>query len=102
MGDAKFAEEEKIRLATEEVEVAGSLLKIRTATQAAQKEYEQYENWVKFINCEDRSDPNEEKDITRQLSKFEIDKIEEKLVIEPLLSACQDAESLNNELLIIQ
>ena len=100
--DAKFAEEEKIRLATEEVEVAGSLLKIRSATQAAQKDYEQYENWLKFISCEDKSDPNEEKDITRQLSKFEIEKVEEKLVVEPLLTACQEAESLNNELLIIR
>lgn len=100
--DAKFAEEEKIRLATEEVEVAGTLLKIRTATQAAQKEYESYDSWLRFISCGDKSDPNEEKDITRQLSKFETDGIEEKLEIEPILIASQDAENLNNELLVIR
>lgn len=100
--DAKFAEEEKVRLATEEVEIAGSLLKIRTATLAASKDYEHNEHWQRFVSCDDKADPNEEKDITRVISKFEEEIIPKKLEIENLLKSCQDAEDLNNELLIMK
>lgn len=100
--DAKFAEEEKVRLATEETEIAGSLLKIRTATIAESKDYEQNEHWQRFVSCEDKADPNEEKDITRVLSKFEEEIIPKKLEIENLLKSCQDAEDLNNELLVMK
>jgi hypothetical protein len=89
-------------LATEEVEVAGALLKIRTATLGATKEYEHNENWKRFVSCEDKADVNEEKDITNQLSKFEEEIIPAKLEIENLLKSCQDGENLNNELLIMK
>ena len=79
-----------------------TLVKLRTATISELKNYEHNEEQKRFTACGEKADPNEEKDITKQLSKFEEEMIPEKLAIHGLLSSCQDAENLNNELLIIK
>ena len=83
------------------MELAAQLLKIRTSTIQANKEFEDHENWTRFTGCTEKTDPNDEKEITQQLSRFQELKIEEKLEVAPLIKACQNAEDLNNQLLIM-
>lgn len=102
--DAAFADAEKIRIAAEEVEMSSTLLKLRTASNIAEKDYLAYEEWMRFTDTDSKEavDPKNETGITGLLSQFQEIEIEQKLEIEPILLKVQETEDLNNKILAIK
>ena len=100
--DLAFSEAEKVRLSQEEVEMTSQLLKLRSACENAEKDFAVYEEWYRFTECSEAANPLIETEITNLLSRYEADKIQEKLKVQPLLDRMQETEDLNNKLLAIK